>query len=89
MQAGAKRVRYDDRLATVLGLEAAGPHERAVQWRQLVELIARGAARDYADLREAALRRIAALMREVPENVRAAAARAIAGADLPAELVAL
>ena len=82
-------MRFDDRLMTVLGLYAEGPHERAVQWRQLVELIARGAAREQPSLREQALGKIAALMREVPEEVRAAAARSIAGADVPAELVAL
>lgn len=82
-------MRYDDRLSTVLGLAAAGPHERAVQWRQLVELVARGAGGDAPDLRERALARIAGLMLEVPEDVRAAAARAIAGPDVPAELVAL
>lgn len=82
-------MRFDDRLSTVLGLAAEGAHERAVQWRQLVELVARGAGRSWPELREQALRRIATLMREVPEEVRAAAARSIAGPDVPAELVAL
>ncbi len=34
-------MRFDDRLATVLGQPAVDVHGRAVQWRQLVELIAR------------------------------------------------
>lgn len=82
-------MRFDDRLVTVLGFAPEGLHQRAVQWRQLVELVARGAARHRPDLRDQALDRIAALMRDVPEDVRAAAARAIAGPDVPAELVAL
>ncbi|WP_205481811.1 histidine kinase dimerization/phospho-acceptor domain-containing protein [Sphingomonas arenae] len=82
-------MRFDDRLSTVLALAAVGLHERAVQWRQLVELVARGAGRSRPELREHALQRIAGLMREVPEDIRAAAARSIAGPDVPAELVAL
>lgn len=82
-------MRYDDRLTTVLGSAAADRRGRAVQWRQLVELLARGAAADNPRLRDQVLSRIAAFMREVPDEVRAAAARAIAGPDLPAELVAL
>ena len=34
-------VRFDDRLQTVLAQPAANPHDRAVRWRQLVELLAR------------------------------------------------
>jgi hypothetical protein len=82
-------LRFDDRLTTVLALAGGGLHERAVQWRQLVELVARGAAREQPALREQALGRIATLMRDVPEDVRAAAARAIAGPNVAAELVAL
>ena len=82
-------MRFDDRLSTVLDLAAVGLHERAVQWRQLVELVARGAGSSRPELRERALQRIASLMREVPEDIRAAAARSIAGPDVPAELVAL
>lgn len=82
-------MRFDDRLATVLGLDPEGSHQRVIQWRQLVELVARGAARGQPDLREQALQRIAVLMGDVSEHVRAAAARAIAGPDVPAELVAL
>ena len=84
-----ERLRFDDRLATVLRLNAQGVHERAVQWRQLVELIARGAARNSPGLQEEALGLVATLMRDVPDHVRAAAARAIAGPGVPAELVAL
>ena len=34
-------MRFDDRLQTVLAQPAANPHDRAVRWRQLVELLAR------------------------------------------------
>ena len=82
-------MRFDDRLATVLGQPAADAHARAVQWRQLVELVGRGASETAPELRDQALARIAALMDEVPPQVLSATARAIAGPQLPAELVAL
>jgi hypothetical protein len=37
----AELVRFDDRLNTVLAQPATNPHDRAVRWRQLVELLAR------------------------------------------------
>lgn len=82
-------LRYDDRLATVLEQPASDRHGRAVQWRQLVELVARVSNWDDPGLRDRALRRIAQLMDEVPGPVLAATARAIAGPRVPAELVAL
>ena len=82
-------MRYDDRLITILELEAATPHARAVQWRQLVELLARGAGDDAPDLRGAALNRAEALKKSVPEMARAAAARAVAGPSLPLDVVTL
>jgi len=81
-------LRYDDRLATVLGQPAADARGRAVQWRQLVELLARGDEVS-ADLAERALARIAQLMSDVSVDLLSATARAIAGRDVPAELVAL
>lgn len=81
-------MRYDDRLATVLGQPAADARGRAVQWRQLVELLARGGGIS-PDLQEKALSRVAQLMRDLPEDLLAATARAIAGSDVPAELIAL
>jgi hypothetical protein len=82
-------MRFDDRLATVLGQPAMDDHGRAVQWRQLVELVARGAGQGDEALKERALGRIARLMDSVPPPVLAATARAIAGPAVPAELVAL
>ncbi|UUR08531.1 histidine kinase dimerization/phospho-acceptor domain-containing protein [Sphingomonas glaciei] len=81
-------MRYDDRLATVLGQPAADARGRAVQWRQLVELLARGGEVS-TDLADKALGRIARLMHDLPDDLLAATARAIAGKAVPAELVAL
>lgn len=80
---------YDDRLTTVLAQAAGSPHARAVQWRQLVELLARGAGSSDWDLRQQALDRVRALRLEVPVEVRASAARAVAASDLPLEVVEL
>lgn len=82
-------MRFDDRLATVLDQPAVDAHGRAVQWRQLVELVARGSGQGSSDLQDRALERIARLMDEVPAAVLAATARAIAARHVPPELVAL
>jgi hypothetical protein len=34
-------VRFDDRLATVLAQPVGSPRDRAIRWRQLVDLVAR------------------------------------------------
>ena len=59
-----------------------------MQWRQLVELLARGDEIS-PDLAERALARIAQLMKDLPIDLLSATARAIAGREVPAELVAL
>lgn len=80
-------MRFDDRLNTVLAQPAANAHDRTVRWRQLVELLARA-----GDLGSPAARQALAEVRveapEVDEQLRAAAARAIARPQLPTELVA-
>lgn len=81
-------MRFDDRLSTVLGLSAEAPHDRAVQWRQLVELVARGAGSSDPGLLGRALAHITQVAPQLPSAVRAAAARAIAGPGLPVALVA-
>ncbi len=82
-------MQFDDRLATVLDQPADNPRDRAVQWRQLVDLIARGAPAPDAPMVVRALDRIAEGQSVVPEELRAAAARGVAGLDLPAALVAI
>lgn len=72
----------------MLGQPAADARGRAVQWRQLVELIARGGEVS-PDLSDKALARIAQLMRDLPDDLLAATARSIAGRAVPAELVGL
>jgi len=80
-------VRFDDRLKTVLAQPAANAHDRAVRWRQLVELLARGGDLS-SDLARQALEQVRTEGEQVDEQLRAAAARAVARPQLPTELVA-
>jgi len=79
-------VRFDDRLNTVLAQPAANPHDRAVRWRQLVELLARADDLSSASA-QLALLEVRSEAVVVDPQVRAAAARAVAGPRLPIELV--
>jgi hypothetical protein len=81
-------VRFDDRLRTVLAQPASDPHDRAVRWRQLVELVARAGPDTDTDLLERALRAIRDDTSSVNERVRTAAALAVGSLPLPAGLVA-
>ena len=83
------RVRFDDRLMTVLDQPAIDPHDRAVRWRQLVDLVARAGAQADNPLVEQALQLVRSDRAHVDEKLRSAAARAIASLPLPFELVAL
>jgi hypothetical protein len=82
-------VRFDDRLRTVLGQSVRDSHDRAVRWRQLVDLVARAGGSDAAPLIAEALAAIRADLPLIDEKLRAAAARSISGLPLPAELVAI
>ena len=82
-------MQFDDRLATVLDQSVDDPRARAVQWRQLVDLIARGAPAPGSPLVMRALQRIAEGRDHLPEDLRAAAARAVAGMHLPVALIAI
>ena len=76
-------MRFDDRLQTVLGQPVGSPHDKAVRWRQLVDLVARsGPAEDSPALRQA-LEEVRSGAGEVEEPLRAAAARAIAALPIP------
>jgi hypothetical protein len=81
-------VRFDDRLATVLEQPAESAHDRAVRWRQLVELVARAPGERGSPLVGDALAVISMERDAVEERVRIAAALAIASHPLPADLVA-
>ena len=80
-------MRFDDRLATVLAQPVGSARDRAIRWRQLVDLVARaGESGDPALLGDA----LAAIQTDAPqvaETVRAATARAIAGQLVPPQLL--
>ena len=79
-------VRFDDRLHTVLAQPAANPHDRAVRWRQLVELLARSPDLS-TQLSQQALTDVLSDAQRIDQQLRAAAARAIAQPNLPLPLV--
>jgi len=80
-------VRFDDRLSTVLDSPADDARDRAVRWRQLVELVARSAGDASGDLLERAVREIRDGAASVDEQVRTASARAVAQLSLPLQLI--
>ncbi len=81
-------MRFDDRLMTVLDQPASDPHERAVRWRQLVDLVARAGREAGNPLVVQALEMLAADRGQIKIPLRAAAARAVAALPLPFELIA-
>ncbi|QIL02393.1 HAMP domain-containing histidine kinase [Sphingomonas sinipercae] len=70
----------------MLAQPADHPRDRAVRWRQLVELLARSGSAD-DDLSSEAIAQIKAGFEDVDERVRMAAARTIAPLDAPVELI--
>ena len=82
-------MRFDDRLRTVLAQPASDPHDRAVRWRQLVELAARAGGEADRELVDSAIAVIREDSQMVEERVRIAAALAVAPLSLPPELVAI
>src|SRR3954454_10015275 len=81
------KVRFDDRLLTVLNQPAGDRHDAAVRWRQLVDLVARAGPGGSSPVIAQALESIRSQALEVDENLRAAAARAVAGRPLPLGLL--
>ncbi len=81
-------MRFDDRLRTVLAQPASDPHDRAIRWRQLVELVARSDETAEAALVQEAVAAIRQDASELPERIRIAAALAVAPLPLGADLVA-
>ena len=80
-------MRFDDRLQTMIDAPVADSRDRAVRWRQLVDLLSRS---DPRVVSEAAARAIEIVRRDAPavdEAVRGATLRAIAGRALPDELL--
>jgi hypothetical protein len=80
-------VRFDDRLLTVLNLPAGDRHDTAVRWRQLVDLVARAGPNSASPVVAEALDIIRAESVNVDEQLRAAAARAVAALPLPLGLL--
>ncbi len=81
-------MQFDDRLNTVLAQPALNAHDRAVRWRQLVELLAR--ASDLSSpLAQRALAEILTDAQYIDQQLRSAAARAVASPHLPLPLVIL
>ena len=79
-------MRFDDRLATVLSQPVGSPHDRAVRWRQLVDLVARSGGQADRGLLDKAIELIRADRAAIRQPIRAAAARSIAASpsSLPA-----
>lgn len=81
-------MRFDDRLRTVLAQPASIPHDRAVRWRQLVELAGRAPTDSDRELLATAIAEIRDHAPDIDERVRVAAALAIAWLPLSADIVA-
>jgi phospho-acceptor domain-containing protein len=80
-------VRFDDRLATVLAQPVGSPRDRAIRWRQLVDLVARSGGKGGPAVIADAIAAIRSDSSQVSETVRAATARAIAGLEVPLALL--
>ena len=80
-------MRFDDRLATVLSQPVGSSHDRAVRWRQLVDLVARSNGHGDRALLGQAIDLIRADRTAIREPIRAAAARSIAGSPIPLALL--
>lgn len=82
-------MRFDDRLATVLAQPVGSPRDRAIRWRQLVDLVARSGGKGDPDLIAEAIAAIRSDAGQVGEDIRAATARAISGLAVPLPLLAV
>lgn len=80
-------MQFDDRLTTVLDQPASTRRDKAVRWRQLVDLVARSGAGDGGPVLDRAIERIAADAKFVDQPLRAAAARSISALPLRIELL--
>lgn len=80
-------MKFDDRLATILAVRPDGVHDRAIRWRQLVDLVARAGPDADGPVIDQALIQIREGQLDVANALRAAAARAIAGRPLLPALI--
>ncbi len=82
-------MRFDDRLKTVLDSPVGDARDRAVRWRQLVDLLSRARPDSDPILIGRAIQAARDDRSSVPDAVRAATARSIAGRPLDPRLIAL
>jgi hypothetical protein len=83
------RVRFDDKLATVLAQPLDNAAGRAIAWRQIIDLLAQRRATGDDPLSDEARDVLRSLRGSVPAHVRAEAALAVSGRPVSADLVAL
>ncbi|HWL46384.1 MAG TPA: sensor histidine kinase, partial [Sphingomonadaceae bacterium] len=83
-------MRFDDKLATVLAQPLDDAAARDAAWRQIVDILAQTRDDDEADpFSNEAFDLLRRLRAQIPLGVRAEAALAIAGRQLPVAVVAL
>ena len=82
-------MRFDDRLKTVLDTPVVDARDRAVRWRQLIDLLSRARGDGDPVLIGRAIQAATDDRASVPDSVRAATARSIAGRPIDPRLVAL
>jgi hypothetical protein len=80
-------LRFDDRLQTMLDAPVADSRDRAVRWRQLVDLLSRVDSHLLSEAAEQALALVEKDAFAIDEGVRAATLRAIAGRQVPPALL--
>ena len=80
-------MRFDDRLQTLLDAPVADPRDRAVRWRQLVDLLSRLDPGEASVAVDRALQMVGEDAFAIDEPVRAATVRGIAGRRLPLRLL--
>lgn len=82
-------MRFDDMLATLLAQPMRGEEGRVMLWRQLVDLLAQGRFADGSQVGDRALDCIVQLRSQIPAEIKAETARALAGQSLSIGAVAL
>ncbi len=80
-------MRFDDRIATVMGLAAADPAARAAKWRQLVDLLAQMRPGEGDEEADNAFDFLLAHRNDVAIPVRQDIARALAGREISPDLL--
>ena len=82
-------MRFDDRLLTLLRYPTPDPGAKAAVWTQVVDVLAQDRGSLSPEVRETALAKLAELRDQVPDRRRLASSVALAGRDLPLDLIAV